>query len=312
MPRKFTNRASSTLTHTITNTGTTLVVAVADADRFPVVTVVGDYFLLVLQNATQFEIVKVTGRAFGSPNLTGVVRGFEGTVAIGWVATTNIGLRVTADTLAGFDTMAATLDAHLVHPHPASAVILHATGSGSAYSILPTPALTSYAPGASFFVKFPVPSEANATLTISNLGAQPALVKQLADGTYANLAAGDIGQNHFSNVTLLGGGQVLVETIRAGVVSAARTGAVFSGPVLAPTAAVDTDTTQLATTAYAFAAFKRIYPIGCIFASTVGTNPGAAAMFGFGTWVQFAAGRMLMGNGGAFGIGATGGSNDAG
>jgi hypothetical protein len=52
-----------------------------------------------------------------------------------------------------------------------------------------------------------------------------------------------------------------------------------------------------------------LFPVGAIYTATVATNP--ATLFGFGTWVQFAAGRMMMGAGGSFSPGATGGSNDA-
>jgi hypothetical protein len=51
------------------------------------------------------------------------------------------------------------------------------------------------------------------------------------------------------------------------------------------------------------------YPVGSIYSSTVSTNPGTS--LGFGTWTQFGAGRMMMGAGGSFSPGATGGSNDA-
>jgi hypothetical protein len=52
-----------------------------------------------------------------------------------------------------------------------------------------------------------------------------------------------------------------------------------------------------------------VYPVGSIYTSTVATNP--ATLFGFGTWVAFGAGRVLIGNGGGFTAGATGGSADA-
>jgi hypothetical protein len=68
-------------------------------------------------------------------------------------------------------------------------------------------------------------------------------------------------------------------------------------------------TTQLATTAFVQAALQALHPVGSIYTSTAATNPGTT--FGFGTWVQFGAGRVLMGNGGSFGAGTTGGSNDA-
>jgi hypothetical protein len=48
------------------------------------------------------------------------------------------------------------------------------------------------------------------------------------------------------------------------------------------------------------------YPVGSIYLSTVSTNP--ATLLGIGTWVAFGAGRMLLGNGGGYTAGATGGA----
>jgi len=76
------------------------------------------------------------------------------------------------------------------------------------------------------------------------------------------------------------------------------------------TEAFGNSTTQLATTAFVQAALQALYPVGSIYTSTAATNPGTT--FGFGTWAQFGAGRVLIGdNGGTFPAGATGGSTDA-
>jgi hypothetical protein len=75
------------------------------------------------------------------------------------------------------------------------------------------------------------------------------------------------------------------------------------------TQAYGTNNTTIATTAFVQAALQLLYPIGCIYSSTVATNPGTA--FGFGTWVAFGAGRVMIGNGGGYTAGATGGSADA-
>ena len=86
----------------------------------------------------------------------------------------------------------------------------------------------------------------------------------------------------------------------------------LTGTPLAPTATVGTNTTQIATTAFVQAAavtLNAIYPVGSIYTSTVSTNP--ATLFGVGTWVAFGAGRVMLGNGGGFTAGATGGSADA-
>ena len=38
---------------------------------------------------------------------------------------------------------------------------------------------------------------------------------------------------------------------------------------------------------------KKVYPVGCIYTSTVSTNPNT--LFGFGTWTAFGAGKTLVG-----------------
>lgn len=67
--------------------------------------------------------------------------------------------------------------------------------------------------------------------------------------------------------------------------------------------------TLLATTAFVQAALQLLYPVGMIYTSTSSTNPGTS--LGFGTWVAFGAGRVLMGAGGSYAAGSTGGSADA-
>jgi len=85
----------------------------------------------------------------------------------------------------------------------------------------------------------------------------------------------------------------------------------FTGVPTAPTASDGTSTTQLATTAFVITALRTIYPIGSIYTSTVATNP--ATLFGFGTWVAYGAGRVLIGHSGTglYIAGNTGGSADA-
>jgi hypothetical protein len=75
------------------------------------------------------------------------------------------------------------------------------------------------------------------------------------------------------------------------------------------TQSAGTNNTTIATTAFVQAALQIMFPVGCIYTSTVSTNPNT--LFGFGTWVAFGAGRVLIGNGGGFTAGATGGSADA-
>lgn len=68
----------------------------------------------------------------------------------------------------------------------------------------------------------------------------------------------------------------------------------FTGVPLAPTAASGTNTTQVATTAFATAALQAVFPIGSIYINaSVSTNP--ATLFGFGTWVAFGGGKVPVG-----------------
>jgi hypothetical protein len=85
----------------------------------------------------------------------------------------------------------------------------------------------------------------------------------------------------------------------------------LTGVPTAPTASAGTNTTQLSTTAFVIAAIATLYPIGSIYSSTVSTNPNT--LFGFGTWVAYGAGRVLIGQSGAglYIAGNTGGSADA-
>lgn len=88
----------------------------------------------------------------------------------------------------------------------------------------------------------------------------------------------------------------------------------FSGIPLAPTAAPGTNTTQIATTAFVTAALQAAYPVGSVYINAgVSTNP--ATLLGFGTWVAFGAGRVMVGLNGADALfdtlEETGGSKDA-
>lgn len=86
-------------------------------------------------------------------------------------------------------------------------------GTSTAYTLTPTPAITAYTAGQSFYVNFNAVSGAAPTLAISGVATPPNLVKQLSDGTYSNIAAGDITLNHRSPVTLLSATQALVEKL---------------------------------------------------------------------------------------------------
>lgn len=85
----------------------------------------------------------------------------------------------------------------------------------------------------------------------------------------------------------------------------------LTGTPTAPTASLGNNTTQLATTAFVL---QHLYPVGSIYINAgVSTNP--ATLFGFGTWVAFGAGRVLVGLNGSDSLfdtlEETGGSKDA-
>ena len=96
----------------------------------------------------------------------------------------------------------------------------------------------------------------------------------------------------------------------------------FTGVPVAPTAATGTNTTQIATTGYVIAAvaaealsgnaaLQGMYPVGSIYINAnVATNPNI--LFGFGTWIAYADGKVLTGAGSVLGSATgTGGFADA-
>lgn len=86
-------------------------------------------------------------------------------------------------------------------------------GTLTAYTITPSPVIAAYTAGQSFFVNFHVASGAAPTLAINGIATPPNLIKENIDGSYSNIAAGDITVNHRSRVTLLNPIQALVEKL---------------------------------------------------------------------------------------------------
>lgn len=86
-------------------------------------------------------------------------------------------------------------------------------GTLTAYTLTPALALNAYKAGRSYWVRFHAASGAAPTIAISGLGSPPNLVRQLTNGTYSNIGAGDIPVDHRSRVTLLSTTQALVETL---------------------------------------------------------------------------------------------------
>ena len=133
-------------------------------------------------------------------------------------------------------------------------------------------------------------------------------VAMFSDGT--NFRTTDAGS--FSGVLpVVNGGTGVTTSTGTGntVLSASPT---FTGTPTMPTGTIATtqtfgnSSTALATTAFVQAALQALHPVGSIYTSTSATNPGTS--FGFGTWVAFGAGRVLIGDGGGYAAGSTGGS----
>jgi hypothetical protein len=136
---------------------------------------------------------------------------------------------------------------------------------------------------------------------------------------YNNTASGQVtvkvsGQ---TGVSVINGSKVTLVSNGTDIVVANNyVNTALTGVPTAPTASAGTNTTQIATTAFVQAAAtplatiaNTLYPVGSIYTSTVNTNP--ASLFGVGTWVAYGAGRVLIGDGGGYSAGSTGGSADA-
>jgi hypothetical protein len=68
----------------------------------------------------------------------------------------------------------------------------------------------------------------------------------------------------------------------------------FTGTPSGPTALAGTSTNQLATTAFVTSALGAIYPVGSVYINaSSSSNP--SVLLGFGTWVEFGAGRVMVG-----------------
>lgn len=69
----------------------------------------------------------------------------------------------------------------------------------------------------------------------------------------------------------------------------------LTGTPTAPTAVFGSNTTQLATTAFVTAALQAVYPVGSIYINAASSsNP--SSLIGFGTWVEFGAGKVIVGH----------------
>ena len=84
-------------------------------------------------------------------------------------------------------------------------------GSSTAYTLSISSAVTAYVAGLTMFVTFHAACGAAPTLQINGIATPPNLVKQLADGSFANMSSADIPIGYVSRVTLVSPTQALVE-----------------------------------------------------------------------------------------------------
>lgn len=86
-------------------------------------------------------------------------------------------------------------------------------GTGTAFTLTPTPAITAYAAKQEWDVVFSAACGAAPTFQVSGLASPPNLVKQNADGTYSNLASGDFPSGWTSKVKMVSATQALVRAL---------------------------------------------------------------------------------------------------
>lgn len=86
-------------------------------------------------------------------------------------------------------------------------------GTSTAYTLTPATAATSYSANQVYYATFHTACGDSPTLTISGVATPPQLVKQMADGSYANIRQGDIPTSHRSRIIGISSSQYLVEEL---------------------------------------------------------------------------------------------------
>jgi len=152
-----------------------------------------------------------------------------------------------------------------------------------------------------------ITASSNTSLTsLANLVTVGTITSGTWSGSFGAVSGANLTNITGANVT----GTVANATNATNATTAVTVSTTVASGAVGTTQTAGTANTTIATTAFVAAAVAVLYPIGSIYTSTVGTNPNT--LFGFGTWVQFAAGKFLMGNGnGSYPIATSSGSANA-
>lgn len=103
-------------------------------------------------------------------------------------------------------------------------------GTSTAYTLTPTPALTAYAAGPSFWITLHTTSGASPTLDISGLGATVNIVRRLQDGSLQNVSSLPAGAYR---ITLVSATQALAESVQPLIVgTVSQSGGVPTGAII--------------------------------------------------------------------------------
>jgi len=127
-----------------------------------------------------------------------------------------------------------------------------------------------------------------------------------------NIGAGNITVGNVNATYLKGNGSSITGSVTNAINLVA--GGTINSTVTAVTQPTTDNSTKVATTAFVQSILGVLYPVGSVYINaTVNTNP--LSLLGFGTWVQFGNGRVLVGVDGGDAlfdtVGNTGGSKDA-
>ena len=135
----------------------------------------------------------------------------------------------------------------------------------------------------------PTAAAATNTTQIASTAMVQAAIQQTGIIDTAQLATDAVEQAKLADNSV-GSAQIIADAVGSSEIASS---VALAGNPTTTTQSFGNDSTRIATTAFVQAALEALYPVGTIFTSTSSTNP--ASTFGFGTWVAFGAGRVLVG-----------------